>query len=152
MFRVEILQIGSLSPQFFYGESFIDLDKGISVNLSESSEGITHGELVSDLPFDLTDCYFFSKGRYTFVGDLASHAHAQIRLDRIYSGDIFGLYAKRTGEKRRFLDAMKPSLARRAPDKGLIGWMGESVLKTLIEMNMGEEYEALGTALIIMHM
>jgi hypothetical protein len=152
IFQMEVLRMKTLSPQLFRGESYVDLSGSISISLSEDSEGVAHGEVISGLPFDLTDCYVFSNGRQAYVGDLTRGTHTQARLDRPYSGNIPGIYFTRGGEKQQFINAMSPSLSRPDLSTGVIGWMDGSMLKTLVGMSMGEEYKALGMALVIVHL
>ena len=151
-YQMEVLRMEPLSPLSFHGESYVDLSGSVSLNLSESSEGVAHGKVISDLPFDLTDCYVVSNGRYAYIGDLTRGAGAQARLDRAHSGSILGLYSTRGGEKRQFINAMRQNLSRNVPSAGVIGWMKESALKTLVEMNVGEDYRALGVALVTIHL
>jgi hypothetical protein len=47
---------------------------------------------------------------------------------------------------------MKPNLARGVRGTGVIGWMEGSALKSLAQMNMGEDYKALGMALVVVHL
>ena len=149
---MEVLRAKTLSPQFFYGESYVDYSGNVSIDLSESSDGVTSGKVVSNLSFDLTDCYVFSNGSYAYVGDLASNTYAQVRLDRTHSRDTPDFYSSGSGEKLRFIKAMRPDLSRHILGTGLIGWMNKSALKTLIEMDMSEDYESLGMALVIVHL
>lgn len=150
-FQMEIPHTKTPSLQLFYGESYSDFSGSVSIDLSEDSEGNITGELISRLPFDLSDCHVFSKWRHAHIGDLASGGQAQVRLDRTLPGNVSDLYSTREGEKRRFIRAMKPNLARGVRGTGIIGWMEGSALKSLAQMDMGEEYKAIGMALVIVH-
>ena len=158
IFQMEVLRMKALSLQSFRGESHIDLSGSVSVNLSEGTDGVIHGEVISDLPFDLTDCYVFSNGRYAYIGDLTRGAHAQVGArhavspHRTYSGSVPSIYPTSGEEKQRFINAMRPSLSRLTSGTGVIGWMEGSVLKTLVEMDMGEDFKALGMALVVVHL
>jgi hypothetical protein len=151
-FQMEILNTNTLSPQAFHGESYVDLSGSVSMSLSEDSEGFVQGRINSALAFDLTDCYVFSNERYAYIGDLTRGGHAQFGFDRAGVWNIPSLYSNRGGEKRRFINAMAPSLSRRITGRGVIGWMKGSVLRTLVRMDMGEDYRSLGIALVIIHL
>ncbi len=154
-FQMEILDTDTMSSQLFHGESYADLDGDISANLVEDAEGIIQGEVINDLPFDLTDCYVFSDGRRFYIGVLARGAGTQVRLDQTYAGDISDVYTRNSSVetgKRPLINAIKPGLSRRLPTTGLIGWLDESALKTLAGMSMGEEYKYLGRMLVIVHL
>ena len=151
IFQMEVPRTKTPSLQLFCGESYADFSGGVSIDLSEDSGGNITGEVISKFPFDLSDCHVFSKLRLAHIGDLASDGRAQIRLDRNLPGKISDLYSTREGEKRRFISAMKPNLARSVRGTGVIGWMEGSALKSLAQMDMGEEYKALGMALVIVH-
>jgi len=150
-FQMEVPHTKTPSLQLFYGESYVDFGGSVSIELSEDSARNTVGEVISRLPFALADCYVFSNGRHAYVGDLASGGHAQVRLGRTPTGNISDLYSTRDGEKRRFIKAMKPNLTRSVRGTGIIGWMEGSALKLLAQMDIGEEYKALGMALVIIH-
>gem|GEM_PF-3957316 len=152
IFQMEILRIKTLSPQLLCGESYINLSGSVSINLSEGPDGVIHGEASSDLPFDLTDCYVFSNGHYAYIGDLTRGIHAVGTRHVVSSGNTGGTYSTRDAEKQRFINAVRSSLSHRVSGTGLIGWMNESVLRTLIEMDMGEDYKSLGMALVIVHL
>jgi len=151
-FQMEILGTDVISSQLFHGESYADFSGNVSINLSESHEGVIQGEVVSNFPFDLTDCYVFSNGYRSHIGNLARGDHAQVKLDRTYTGSIAGLYSAKVGEKKRFVNSMKPGISRRISGKGLVGWVEKSALEALAGMSMSEEYKALGTMLIIVHL
>lgn len=128
------------------------LSGGVLTNLAKSHDGIIEGEVVNNLPFDFTDCYVFSKGRRSHIGDLASGDRMQVRLDQACAENTYDLYFERNGKKHRFISAIEPGLARRIPDTGLIGLMEGSALKIFTGMKMGEEYKSSGMALIIVHL
>jgi hypothetical protein len=152
IFQMEILRIKTLSPQLLCGESYINLSGSVSINLSEGPDGVVHGEVSSDLPFDLTDCYVFSNGHYVYIGNLTRGIHAVGTRHAVSSGNTGGTYSTRDAEKQRFINAMRPSLSHRVSGTGVIGWMNESVLRTLVKMDMGEDYKSLGMALVIVHL
>jgi hypothetical protein len=147
VFHMEISRRKTLSPLLFYGESYVDLKGSISINSSEDLEDFARGKVISKLPFDLSDCYMFSNGRYAFIGDLTSGS----LQDWNEIGRSPGLYSTGDEGKQRFINAIRQSLADRITGTGVVGWMDESVLKTLIQMDMSEEYKSQGTALIIVH-
>ncbi len=150
-FQMEIPHTKTPSLQLFYGESYVNFSGSVSIELSEDSAGDTVGEVISKLPFALADCYVFSNGRHAYVDNLASDGHAQVKLGRTPTGDISNLYSTRDGEKKRFISAMKWDLKRGVRGTGIIGWMDGSALKSLVQMDMGEEYKTLGMALVIVH-
>ena len=151
-FRMEIPRMDAISSQLFYGESYANFNGNVSIKLSEGATGATDGEVVSNLPFDLTDCYVFSEGYRFYIGDLARGGYAQVKMEKTHAGDISDLYSTRGGEKRQFMKALEPGLPRRIPGTWLAGWLEKSALKTLAGMSMGEDYEALGMALVILHL
>jgi hypothetical protein len=161
-FQMEILSTKTPSTQLFYGESHVDLSGSVSITLSESdvehaasllkSGGVTHGQVISNLPFDLTDCYVFSDGRCAHIGDLTRGARMQVSLEQAHDWDIPGIYSTSGVEKRRLINAMRPSFSRRITGTGVVGWMEGSALKTLAEMKMREDYQALGAALVIVRL
>ena len=143
VFQMEISRRKTLSPLTFYGESYVDLRGSISIDASEDQ-----GKVTSKLPFDLSDCYMFSNGQYAFIGDLTRGS----LQDWSQPGRSPGLYSTGDEGKQRFINAIRQSLADRVTGMGVVGWMDESVLKTLVKMDMGEEYKSQGTALIIVRM
>ncbi len=147
IFQVEISHRKTLLPLMFYGESYVDLKGSISIDSWEELGDSAQGKVISKLPFDLSDCYMFSNGRYAFIGDLRSGS----LQDWNQPGRSPGLYSTGDEDKQRFINAIRQSLADRIRGTGVVGWMDESVLKTLVKMDMGEEYKSQGTALIIVH-
>jgi hypothetical protein len=147
VFQMEVSHRKTLSPLLFYGESYVDLKGSISIDLSEDLEDSAQGKVASKLPFDLSDCYMFSNGRYAFIGDFRSGSLQGWNQP----GRSPGLYSTGDEGKQRFINAIRQSLADRITGTGVVGWMDESVLKTLIQMDMSEEYKSQGTALIIVH-
>jgi hypothetical protein len=152
IFSMEIASKETQSLQLFYGESFTDLATEISMDLDKSSDGIIQGKIMGNLPFDLTDCYVFSDGNYSYIGALKADANIQIKIDETRSGDIHALYSNRTGEKRRFINFMLKNPSFHLSGDGIIGWMDESALKELVKMEINEGYKALGMSLIIIHL
>jgi hypothetical protein len=148
IFQMEVSRKKILSPLMFHGESYVDLKGSISIDPSEDLEDFAKGKVTSKLPFDLTDCYMFSNGRYAFIGDLTRGSPK----DWDQPGGSPGLYSTGDEGKQRFINAIRQSLADRITGTGVVGWMDESVLKTLVKMDMGEEYKSQGTALIIVRM
>jgi hypothetical protein len=122
------------------------------VNLSEGPEGIAQGEVVSSFPFALVDCYVFSEGHRSYIDELVLGDRMQVRLDEAYTGNITDFYSMKIGEKKQIINALKPELSSRLPGAGMVGWVNESVLEKLAGMDLGEEYKALGTLLIIVHL
>ncbi len=147
IFQMEISRRKTLSPLMFYGESYVDLKGSISIDSWEDLEYFARGKVISKLPFDLSDCYMFSNGRYAFIGDLKRGS----LQDWNQTGRSPGLYSTGDEGKQRFINAIRQSLADRITGTGVVGWMDESVLKTLVQMDMDEEYKSQGTALIIVH-
>ena len=152
VFQMEVTNAKPLSPQSFHGESHTDFSGDVLVSLSEAPEGVTQADVVSNLPFDLTDCYVISNGRYVHVDELPPGARKQVALDHVQPGSVYDLYSTIGGEKQRVISAMKARLSPPVYGTKLIGWMEESALKTLVQMDMGEEYKARGAALIIVHL
>ena len=147
VFQMEISHRKTPSPLTLYGESYVDLRGSISIDSSEDLEDFARGKVISKLPFDLSDCYMFSNGRYAFIGDLTSGS----LQDWNQIGRSPGLYSTGDEGKQRFINAIRQSLADRITGMGVVGWMDESVLKTLVQMDMSEEYKSQGAALIIVH-
>ncbi len=149
VFQMQVLGMKTLSLQLFYGESYVDFGGNVSINLSESHEGFVYGEVISNLPFDLTDCYVFSNGRYTYIGDLKARAQVELGQDR--SGDVPGIYSMKDAEKQRFINAIRLNLSHRVSGTGLMGWMEVSALEKVVRMEMGEFYRSQGLTLVIAH-
>lgn len=150
-FRIEMPNTEALTSQLFHGEAYVDFERSVSINLSESSGNLV-GEVVNYLPFDLSDCHVFSNGRLFYMGNLASGDHSRIKMKPIHAGNISNLYSKLSKEKKQFVNAMKPDVLLNIPDTGIIGWVEQSALEALAGMKMGMEYRAMGTALIIVHL
>jgi len=147
IFQMKISTPKSLSPPLLQGESYINLDGNVSMELAEDSEGNKSGIVVSNMPFDMNDCYIFSNGYYSYIGNLSQNTEVNVKTS--LDGSISS--GKMSREKQRFFNSMRQRLATRIKGTGIIGWVDESALKELAGMTMNTKYKAIGAMLIIIH-
>ena len=147
-YRLEVKNPKALIPQLFRAESFVDLDGSVAADLSGGNGDGAVGKCTSNLGFDMTDCYFFRDGTYTYIGDLKNG----VSTSWSRSGNVPGLYSAENGERQAFVNAIRQSLSRRLKGNVVVGWVQKSALEELAGMNMTIEHKTSGWALIIVHL
>jgi hypothetical protein len=145
--RIEIF--GMKTSSFFYSESYAKFSGSVSVIQSDEGKQIS---LISNIPYNLTDCYLFLNGCYAQIGALNTDAKTEVELSQTFTGNVFDSYSVEDDEKSRFINAIKPILLPDTTDKVLIGWMNSSALRNLTGMDVKGGYKPSGMALVIIHL
>jgi len=124
----------------------------VSITDAKITDNHISGNLINNLPYDLSECFIFIKGRYARIGEFKIGEKLGFICDKIYTGNTLDYYSTEDSKRQEFIKIIKDSLLQNIPDKALIGWANESALEILAGISIGQGYKSRGEAFVIAHL